>query len=76
MVYQPKQSVFNKSFTTLPRAFYGDGKVGRSHEIEKTTFDRMSFFLGAPAGTRIPDPLIKSQMLYQLSYRGINHAYI
>ena len=33
--------------------------------------------LGAPAGTRIPDPLIKSQMLYQLSYRGIvNCAYI
>ncbi len=23
---------------------------------------------GAPAGTRILDPLIKSQMLYQLSY--------
>ena len=31
----------------------------------------VSFFVGAPAGTRIPDPLIKSQMLYRLSYRGI-----
>ena len=30
-----------------------------------------SFFIGAPAGTRIPDPLIKSQMLYRLSYRGV-----
>ena len=30
-----------------------------------------SFFIGAPAGTRIPDPLIKSQMLYRLSYGGV-----
>ncbi len=28
---------------------------------------------GAPAGTRILDPLIKSQMLYQLSY---GHIYL
>ena len=27
--------------------------------------------LGAPAGTRILGPLIKSQMLYQLSYRHV-----
>ena len=26
---------------------------------------------GAPAGTRILDPLIKSQMLYRLSYERI-----
>ena len=26
---------------------------------------------GAPTGTRTPDPLIKSQPLYQLSYRRI-----
>ena len=25
------------------------------------------FFAGAPSGTRTPDPLIKSQLLYQLS---------
>ena len=32
-------------------------------------------FSGAPAETRTPDPLIKSQMLYQLSYRGnIHHS--
>ena len=30
-----------------------------------------SGFFGAPAETRTPDPLIKSQMLYRLSYRGI-----
>ena len=28
-------------------------------------------FFGAPVGIRIPDPLIKSQMLYRLSYRGV-----
>ena len=27
---------------------------------------------GAPAGIRIPDTLIKSQVLYRLSYRGIS----
>ena len=30
-----------------------------------------SLLTGAPAGTRILDPLIKSQMLYQLSYEHI-----
>ncbi len=29
---------------------------------------------GAPAGTRILDPLIKSQMLYQLSYGHLSAA--
>ena len=42
----------------------------------KKTAIKTVFLFGAPAGTRIPDPLIKSQMLYQLSYRGINHACI
>ena len=28
------------------------------------------FFRCAPGGTRTPDPLIKSQQLYPLSYRG------
>ena len=32
---------------------------------------KTAFFIGAPAGTRIPDTLIKSQVLYRLSYRGI-----
>ena len=31
-------------------------------------------FFGAPAGTRILDPLIKSQMLYQLSYGHLSAA--
>ena len=30
-----------------------------------------SAFLGAPAENRTPDTLIKSQVLYQLSYRGV-----
>ena len=31
-----------------------------------------SLFFGAPAENRTPDTLIKSQVLYQLSYRGIS----
>ena len=33
----------------------------------------MSQSLGAPAENRTPDTLIKSQVLYQLSYRGKLH---
>ncbi len=40
-------------------------------EPTKKDTARVSFFVGAPAGTRIPDPLIKSQMLYRLSYGGV-----
>ena len=33
--------------------------------------DRMAFYLfGSPTRTRTTDPLINSQLLYQLSYRG------
>ena len=45
-------------------------RVPQKKPIEKT-IARMVFSIGAPAGTRIPDPLIKSQMLYRLSYRGV-----
>ena len=34
---------------------------------KKRTFDDVRFF-GTPSGTRTLDPLIKSQLLYQLSY--------
>ena len=37
----------------------------------KKSTARVLFFVGAPAGTRIPDTLIKSQVLYRLSYRGV-----
>ena len=33
----------------------------------KNSFFRTSFFYGAPSGIRTRDPLIKSQLLYQLS---------
>ena len=37
---------------------------------KKTAASRdVAVLLGAPAGTRIPGTLIKSQVLYQLSYR-------
>ena len=37
---------------------------------QKKTRQTASFFCGAPAETRTPDTLIKSQVLYHLSYRG------
>ena len=44
---------------------------------QKKTPSWCLFLFGAPAGIRIPDTLIKSQVLYRLSYRGISlHPYI
>ena len=37
----------------------------------KKTYLSLGSDCGAPAGTRIPDTLIKSQVLYRLSYRGV-----
>ena len=37
----------------------------------KKPHQMMGFLFGAPAGIRIPDTLIKSQVLYRLSYRGV-----
>ena len=45
-------------------------RTRKEHQVKEHPL-RGALLLGAPAGTRIPDPLIKSQMLYQLSYRGI-----
>ena len=42
-----------------------DFAAKRKSAIDHNGVSRIS---GAPAGTRILDPLIKSQMLYQLSY--------
>ena len=39
---------------------------------KKATPRMRGCFFGAPAGIRIPDTLIKSQVLYRLSYRGIS----
>ena len=67
----------------LPRFLYNFGKFaffgpaqpgcGRKPAVfaaKKSAIDHngLSRIFGAPAGTRILDPLIKSQMLYQLSY--------
>ena len=44
----------------------------RAEEAKKTEQPQgRSVFFGAPAENRTPDTLIKSQVLYQLSYRGI-----
>ena len=47
------------------------GPFSVSIDAKKPCIHCMHGFSGAPAGTRILDPLIKSQMLYQLSYRHI-----
>ena len=68
----------------LPRFLYNFGKFAFfaphspaaaenrpfSLQKRKSAIDHngLSRIFGAPAGTRILDPLIKSQMLYQLSY--------
>ena len=38
----------------------------KNHSVAKATL----WFFGAPVEIRTPDPLIKSQVLYRLSYRG------
>ena len=43
----------------------------RHTKSKKTDHRNGGLFFGAPAGTRIPDTLIKSQVLYRLSYRGV-----
>ena len=43
----------------------------RSKKREKHR-EGVSLFFGAPAENRTPDTLIKSQVLYQLSYRGVS----
>ena len=36
-------------------------------------FNFYPFYFGGPVGIRTPDPLIKSQLLYQLSYRPFKY---
>ena len=40
-------------------------------QAQKNPFSRVVFTTGAPIGTRTLDPLIKSQLLYHLSYQSI-----
>ena len=43
-------------------------------KIHEKSYDS-SWDFGALEGTRIPGPLIKSQMLYRLSYERIQYLY-
>lgn len=38
-----------------------------SHTLKRKNPAEAGFLVGAPSGFRTPDPLIKSQLLYQLS---------
>ena len=43
------------------------GYKNKSERTFKKKYVRICFWYGAPSGTRTQDPLIKSQLLYQLS---------
>ena len=43
----------------------------KAHDLYRVFNGQSWFFFGALEGTRIPGPLIKSQMLYRLSYERI-----
>ena len=52
--------------TEIPR------KAGEKSGNARKNAGKPKFYrVGAPAGIRIPDTLIKSQVLYRLSYRGV-----
>ena len=50
-------------------------KNEKAHDSSRILNDQSWVFLGALEGTRIPGPLIKSQMLYRLSYERIMIQY-
>ena len=61
------RAVASQVFSPLQRltSVFGMGTGGPTALKTLTTADLSS--AGAPPGTRTPDPLIKSQLLYQLS---------
>src|SRR4030095_7495306 len=47
-------------------------KLRKKQKREATTQGKVTFLKsGSPGGTRTPDQLVNSQLLYRLSYRGI-----
>ena len=62
-----RKTAFILDFTSAARA----EKQKPDIRIKEKNLTSKREVFGAPAGTRILDPLIKSQMLYQLSYGHI-----
>ena len=48
-------------------------KNRKAHDLRRIFNGQSWVFFGALEGTRIPGPLIKSQMLYRLSYERIHY---
>jgi hypothetical protein len=46
--------------------------LSRRNSSSRTVIQNPFGYIGAPARTRTVNQLIKSQLLYQLSYRGTN----
>ena len=61
-------AAFCRFFRRLVPGFCAQWQNGKSRQQTSSVCCRL---FGALAGTRIPDPLIKSQLLYRLSYKRI-----
>ncbi len=61
-------AAFCRFFRCLVPGFCAQWQNGKSRQQTSSVCCRL---FGALAGTRIPDPLIKSQLLYRLSYKRI-----
>ena len=56
--------------------FYSSSLSVRTFHLQnyqQKSLHKAGFFVGRRVGVRTPDPLIKSQLLYQLSYAPISH---
>ena len=62
------QELFRKN-VSLDKTFFGCFAL---HAKNKKSTDNRRCFSGALAGNRTPDNLIKSQVLYLLSYKGVH----
>ncbi len=56
----------------MAQAAFSAVQTTQSHAIKKRPSQGWSFFIGELGRVRTADPLIKSQMLYRLSYEPIS----
>lgn len=49
--------------------------TAQRHQFDRYLIARFAWLDGAATRSRTPDPLITSQVLYQLSYDGISRSY-
>jgi hypothetical protein len=59
--------VADRRRTTLTFSIRFPRAIGTTDDLDAVEDQKTLEFIGAPSETRTPDPLIKSQLLYQLS---------